>query len=217
MNKLLRLLFVMSLLAAVSSLSAATITISIVRTTMPGIQWDAFKQGLSSYEATVQSYSAAYGINYAIESAGDSVDFVYSFPGGWDYGFWNTWQNEVVAILNANTPASLGFRWEVAVNGAISAANNPWNEVNWLPDVTVYDGQYLSTPSLGFFYAPGWAPEGNFWAYAYDLAGVDWFWVVDGYYWIANTGLWCWNIPGSRYFWVFDGVNSGWTVIDPRG
>ena len=190
---------------ATATASAATLTVSMVRTTMPASQWNAFTGATESWESTIQGYAEGYNFIYSIESDADSLDFIYSFPEGWDYGFYNLWRNEVVAIMNSSLPASAGYKWDIRVDGSVDPDSNPLRDLWWMVDPDIIDGDYLRAEGLGFFWAPGWRPEGGYYAYLFDA--LSWWYVYGNGYYFTEDGI-VFNVPGTDWIYRFDG--TGW-------
>lgn len=197
-----------------SAAATATLTVSMVRTTMPASQWDAFSGSIGQWESTVASYGEGYDFTYSIESDADSVDFIYTFSEGWDYFFYDMWRNEVLSILNSNLSASAGYEWDIQVEGSVDPESNPLRDLEWLVDANIFDGDFLSSAGLGHFWAPGWTQEGGY--YAFFFKTLSWWYVVgDGYYYTEDGFVL--HVPGTDWIYRFDGDDSGWSRIGEEG
>ncbi len=192
--------------------SAATLTLSIVRTTMPQDQWNAIAGAAHQYEGMFAGYADGYGFTYSIQSNANSIDFVYSFSHGWDWPFYDLWQNQVLTLLNQSLPPETGFRWDVRVSGDMDPATNPWNDVGWLGEnVIVRDGNFIGSPVIGWFWADNWSPQGDFWAFSYEFKTLGWLYVYNLGYYYAD-GAWFWMGPGYSYAWKFSD-DGGWIPL----
>lgn len=211
--KLTTTLAVLLLVVGTSLLSAQSlIQISIIRTTLDS---SAFNQLSGQLENTVKSYATNItGFNFSVSTSADQIDFNYSFPDGYDYGFWTSWRDSVVAILNENTPPSAGYRWEVSVDGVVSDDSNPFADVSWLPDATLIGDRFIYSDVLGFLAAQDLDLENGFWGYFFGLNGFEWAWVKNGYYFNASTQTWFYNLPGSNWFYEFAEEGGGWKYLE---
>lgn len=168
----------------------------------------------SQLETTVSSYATGVtGFNFSVATSANRIDFNYSFPNGYDYAFWTTWRDTVVANLNANTPASVGYRWEVSVNGAVSDASNPLANAAWLPDATLIGDDFIFSDALGYIEAPNLNVNNGFWGYFYGLNAFDWAWVVNGFYYNTSDQSWYYNNPGTNWFYRYSQTGGQWVYF----
>lgn len=211
-NNLFKSTFTALLFVAATSLSAQSlIQISIIRTTLDS---GTFNQLSGQLESTVNSYATGVtGFNFSVNTSADRIDFNYSFPDGYDYGFWTNWRDSVVATLNANTPASAGYRWEVSVDGVVSSDSNPLADLSWLPDATLIGDRFIYSDVLGFMAAQSLDLENGFWGYFFGLNGFEWAWVENGYYFNDSTQTWFYNLPGTNWFYEFAEEGGGWEYL----
>lgn len=192
-----------------------SITISLVRTTMPESTWNAMTENVEEYKNMVNTYGTEYEFSYSVNATSDSIDFVYTFESGWHWGFYQTWRDEALKQMNdaitqgGNDP---GYRWDISVSGEIDPDNNPWKEVSWLQDVSVHDGSYLAARGLGWLYAPGWNTEGRFWAWAYNVKAWNWiyFW-GHGFYYDRGSEQYFYNWPGTS--WAYNYETNAWVDL----
>lgn len=200
------------LLIAGTSVSAQSlIQISIIRTSLDS---DTFNLLSGQLEGTVNSYETGVtGFNFSVDTSNDRIDFNYSFPNGYDYSFWTNWRDNVVAILNANTPASAGYRWEVSVNGAVSDESNPLANVSWLPNATLIGDRFIHSNVLGYIEAPNIDVNNGFWGYFHGLNGFEWAWAVNGFYFNASTQTWFYNFPGTNWFYEYAQGGGKWVYF----
>lgn len=177
---------------------------------MPVAQWNAFTGVPAQWESTVQNYASGYDFVYSIEADEDSIDFIYTFEEGWDYAFYDLWRNEVLAILNGSIPPSLGYRWDIKVEGSVDPESNPLRDLDWLVDATIFNGEFLSSAGLGHFWAPGWTPEGGYYAFVFNA--LSWWYVLgDGYYYTEDGFVF--HVPGTDWVYRFGGEDPGWSRI----
>ena len=212
LSNLLKFIFTALLFVAGSSLPAqSVIQISIIRTSLNS---NTFSQLSGQLENTVSSYATGVtGFNFSVSTSANRIDFNYSFPNGYDYGFWTTWRDSVVATLNSNTPPSAGYRWEVSVDGAVSEDSNPLSDVSWLPNATLIGDRFIYSNVLGYLGANNLDLENGFWAYFFDLNGFEWAWVNNGYYFNASTQTWFYHQPGTNWFYEYAGEDGGWEFL----
>jgi hypothetical protein len=212
MNKMKELaklfLGVLALFAGASLSAQSVIQISIIRTTLDSGSFTALSNQL---ESTVNQFETGVtGFNFSVATSADRIDFNYTFPNGYDYDFWRNWRDVVVANLNANTPDSAGYRWEVSVDGQVSDDTNPLAGASWLPDATLIGDQLIFSETFGYIAAPNLDAENGFWGYFYNVNGFEWAWVVNGFYFNASNKTWYFNAPGSNWFFEYSPGGGQW-------
>ncbi len=210
MMSLIQKLFPTVLLLALvgTTASGASLTISMIRTTMPASQWNQFASATDTWEQTVAGYANEFSFTYQVAADADSLDFIYTFAEGWDYAFYDLWRNQVLAILNNNTPASAGYKWDIQVDGSVDPESNPLRDLWWMVDPDIIDGDYINAEGLGFFWAPGWNTEGGYYAYLFNA--LSWWYVYGNGYYFTEDGI-VFNVPGTDWVYRFDG--TGWTRL----
>lgn len=197
-----------------SASAQSLIQISIIRTSLDSASFNALS---TSLEGTVTNYATGVtGFTFSVGTSANRIDFNYSFPNGYDYPFWTNWRDNVVAILNANTPPSVGYRWEISVDGAVSNKSNPLANVSWLPDATLFGDEFVYADALGFIAAPSLDPDNGFWGYFFDVDEFEWAWIVNGYYYDSSNQTWYFNAPGSSWFYEFNAGGGQWRFFPPE-
>ncbi len=181
-----------ALFAATATVSASSLTVSIVRTTMDQAEWnqmrDSLKHAIEAYEDHIFNAYGIFGFNIAVGD--DAVHFHYYVPYHEYYKFYEFWQ-PVIDQVNAEL-AEIGIRYEI----------------HWDEEYPERFGQIVETfpgtVELGDYY--GWAPGMSYfyarffpYVYYYGLDGGNWAYVWGGagsyYIYVFGRG-WVWT-PGS--------------------
>jgi hypothetical protein len=211
-----RITILLSTFLAAAGLGAATVELSLVRTTMDPAAWNAITANTAAYEATINGYSESTGYTAVFSVEEDRLVWAFDFADGVDYNFYWSWHELWLAEVNAALAGS-GLQYEVTFNGEVEVESTPWSRTDWVNAVAAYE-DWLVAEGLGWIYTPDWSETNGdpsagvhgFYGYATQVSALGWFWATAGWYYSLESQVWFRNYPGTAWFWD---AEHGWRFL----